>query len=386
MKTIRNPNGSVFITTIISTFLMTLMGAYAYQMATQDLHFVHRMEKAAQAHQLAEAGLARALSLIASVSGSNFTTAINTASNFPVTSLGPGTYDASTTTSGGRVLVSSTGTVDDVEQTVSAEVSVPSISTLDYAIAGGSSSAHTIDSGTGQSPGNITGNIYMGGPLTLDGPSSGGSLVITGSVTSLSTVTTNASATVSGTTTQNSTTSGTFPTVDFSYYQTIATTNSLYFNGNKTYSSGQIPAAPTGGVIFVNGNLTIQGTQSTTACIIATGNITFSKTGNTYPKTTVTKYSTYPALMTQNGSISYTSNGNGGAYLRVTGLIYSGNGFSVSSGNHDEITVTGNVIAKGVVSTAGMTAQNALTVTYASQSPPGFTTSNTTATIKSYNS
>ncbi len=292
--------------------------------------------------------------------------------------------------SAARYLVRSVGTVGGVTRTASAEILAPDMSTapaINYAIAGGSSSSHVIDSGTSSSPGTIVGNIYMAGPVTLDGPSTGGSLVVTGNVTSLNSVTVNSSATVSGTVSQNSSTTGIFPTVDFSFYQAIASTNGFYYSGNKTYASGTIPAAPAGGVIFVNGNLTIQGTQNTTACIIATGSITISKTGSTYPQVTITKYGSYPVLMTQSGAISFSTTGSGTAYLRATGLIYSGNNFSVSAGNHGELTVVGGILARGTFNTSGMTSSNALSITYAGGTPSAFTgTSGSTATIRSYNS
>ena len=101
---------------------------------------------------------------------------------------------------------------------------------------------------------------------------------------------------------------------------------------------------------------------------------------------TVNQYSNYPALMTQNGNISYTSTGNGGAYLTVTGLIYSGNNFTLSSGNHDVFTLTGSILARGTINTSGLTANNQSTLTFSSQSPPGFTPSGSTSTtIVSYN-
>ncbi len=92
-----NDHGSVFLTTMIAIFLMTLVGAYTYQMSTQDIHFVRQLEKSTQAQQLAEAGLARALSKITSTSSDTFESVVNNDSNFPLTSLAPGTYDASVT-------------------------------------------------------------------------------------------------------------------------------------------------------------------------------------------------------------------------------------------------------------------------------------------------
>ena len=138
----------------------------------------------------------------------------------------------------------------------------------------------------------------------------------------------------------------------------------------------------------MNGNLTIRGTQSTTAAIIATGNITIDKSGSVYPRVTVNQYSNFPALMTQNGSITFTTTGSASpdSYLTVTGLIYSGNNFSVSTGNHTNLTVTGSILAKGTYSTSGMTAWNVTGVDYTAQTPPGFTSSSGTMTVVSYNS
>ncbi len=381
-QTLSNDRGSVFLATMVGIFIMSLVSGYSYKLSSYNSAYVNRLQKSMQAQQLAEAGLVRALSTLRS----NWNQVSN-AGAFPLTNLGSGSYDASVSNIGGRYLVSSVGTSQGVTRTVTAEVMAPSVSALNYVIAGGGAGAHVIDAGTGQSSGTITGDIYMGGPLTIDGPANGGGgqLSITGDVYGLSTITDGSNVSVSGTESQNWSTTVTFPTVDFSYYQNIATANGQYFNGNKTYASGTLPAAPAGGVIFVNGDVTIQGTQSTTAAIVATGSITMSKTGSTYPRITVNQFSNYPALMTQNGSINFTSTGNGGAYLTVTGLIYSGNNFTVSTGNHDAVTITGSILAKGTYSTSGMTAWNVTGISYASQNPPGFSSSNATTTIRSYN-
>ncbi len=96
--------GNIFLTTLIITFLMALVGAYTYQMSTQDLHYVKRVEKATQAHQLAEAGLARALSTITNASSAEFESVVGDDANFPLTELEPGTYDASVNAIGSGVV------------------------------------------------------------------------------------------------------------------------------------------------------------------------------------------------------------------------------------------------------------------------------------------
>lgn len=371
--------GSVFLATMVCAFVMSLVGGYTYKMSTYNSSYINRLQKSMQAQQLAEAGLMRALSTIRTSWSS-----INTASNFPATNLGNGSYDASITTSGGRYLVSSVGTVGSVTRTVTAEVTAPSTSALNYMFAAGGNIE--MDSGTGQSPGTVTGNIYAAGNAQLDGPSSGGQLVITGSVYANGNVTSNSSVSISGSSNAHWATTESFPVVTYSYYQTIAQANGQYTNGNVTYASGGIPANPAGGVIYVNGNVTIRGTQSTTACIVATGNITIEKQGSTYPRVTVNQYSNYPAMLVQ-GNIQFSSNGNGGAYWNATGLVYAGGNIEVSSGNHDTFGFTGSVIARGNIQTTGLTAWNTLTGTYVAQSPPSVSGGggSSTATIKSYN-
>lgn len=378
---IRNQKGTVFLTTIICSGLMAMIGGYTYQATSGHLHLVHQMKRSAQAQELADAGLAEAISVLAA----DWTT-VTVPGNFPATNLGPGSYDVTITNTGGRYLVSSLGETDNITRTATAEVAAPGPSALDYAIAGGGNT--TVDSGTGQSPGAVAGNIYGGGNVILDGPSSGGSLVITGDVDAGGTLTTSASATVSGTSTPSYDTAVPFPTVDMNYYQAIAVANGQYTNGDVAYNSGSpIPAAVAGNVIYVNGNITIEGTQSTTTAIFATGNITVRKSGSTYPRLTVTapvvSGATYPAVVCS-GNFTYTSTGNGGSYLTVTGLVYPQGNFTFTSGNNDTLTITGSVLARGNIAISP-TAQNSVMVSYAVQNPPGFTSNISAMEIISYN-
>lgn len=378
LKRVLNSHGSVFLTTMVCVFLMSLTGGYLYQVSAGNSHFMNRLQRSVQAQMLADAGLARALSTIRANWAS-----ISSSGNFPLTSLGPGTYDAGVTMVSGRYLVNSVGDVQGVQRTASAEVLPPSGSALNYVFAAGGNAQ--IDSGTGQSPGTIAGDIYAAGNIDLDGPSSGGQLVVTGNTYANGNMTSNSSVSVSGSQNADWPQTESFPTVDYNYYQSIATANGQYFSGNVTYNSGNIPSNPAGGVIYVNGNITIRGTQSTTAALIATGNIQIEKSGGTYPRVTINQYADYPAMLTQ-GNIQFSSNGNGGAYLNTTGLIYAEGNFQLSSGNNDTFTFTGSVLARGNIQTTGLTAQNLTTVTYVQQNPPGFSgTGSANMTIRSYN-
>lgn len=374
-RLLQNDKGTVFVTTMLTLMLMLMAGEYFYKMADQGNYTVKRMQSSTQARYLAEAGMSSAFASLYS--------SWSTSKSWASTNLGLGSYSASVATpSGSRPLVTATGVVNSVTRATTAELTAPSPSALNYAIAGGGNAS--IDSGTANSPGTITGDIYGGGNVTLDGASNGPTLAVTGSVQAGGNLTSSSSATVSGSSTPNYSTSVAFPTPTMSYYQNIAQTNGYYINGNKTYTNASpIPANPTGGVIYVTGNVIIQGTQSTTACIVAGGNIDIDKSGSTYPRVTINQYSTYPAIVTQ-GNFTFSTTGNGGAYLTTTGLVYVGGNYTFSSGNHDSWSLTGTLIARGNVTITPQSFNNG-TVTYVNQNPPGFTISNTQMSVKSYN-
>ena len=361
-----NEKGTIFLTTMVSMMIMIIMGGYIFQVTTQDTHLIAEMKKSLQAQQIAEAGLARGLSTLYS-DWSNSITASDV-------SLGVGTYSTSLTSSGGRYLVSSTGTVSGVSRTVTAEVTPPGSSAFDYALAGGGNV--TWDPGSGSSSGTLTGDIYAGGNLSMDGTVNGDAYAggnITG--TNTGTQTTDAPAT-------------SFPTLTTSYYKTIAQANGTYYTGDKTFTTASpIPATVAGGVIYVTGNVTLYNVQSTTACIFVEGNIDMKKTGSSTPRLTINQYSDYPALVSL-GNITIDAQGNSsnGSALTITGLVYTGGNFDII-GNHynnPQVSITGSIISRGNITTS-MTAQNLVNVTYVQQNPPGFDVGNSNTTLVSYN-
>ena len=381
---IRNERGSVFMTTMIAMLLMLVTGGYMYQVADQEFYNVKQLQTRTQAKYLSDAGLSYALG---SLKDSWSTTA-----SFSTTSLGQGSYSAVAATTSGRTLITATGTVGSTTRTATAEVTAPGVSALDYVFASGGD-LH-IDSGTSSSPGAITGDIYSGGDMELDGPSTGGDLVVTGALDSTGTIDVDAGdVTVSGTQTPAFSQTVTFPTVDFSYYQAIAVANGQYISTDKAYGAASpIPAAPAGGVIFVNGNITIAaGTHNTTACLVATGNITISKSGSAYPYIRITAPTvagaTYPAVLC-GGNFTYSTTGNASpdAYLIITGLVYPQGNFTFSSGNHTSLTITGSVLARGDINVTP-TAFTLLGATYnGTATPPGFTLGTVEMEVVSYNS
>lgn len=363
--------GTVFMTTMISMFIMTLIATYVFEVSSQDLNLAKQMDKSLQALGLAEAGLAEALSRLKVDINDTI---------FNETPLGEGTYAASVSTVSGRQLVSSTGTVSGFSRTVTAEVQPPSASALNYILAGGSDLDLKL---TAKSTATITGDIYAANNISMKATASQASIVIQnpGDVYAGGTITNSGGNIIYHSLNPNWPTLISFPVFDYTFYQAIAQTNGYYYNTNKTYTAASpLPTFPTGGVIYVNGNITISATQPTTkACLIATGSITISQ-----GTTTINQYLNYPAMMTRDGDITIRSVGNSAqGTLVATGLVYAGNDFSIS-GNHNTATVTGSIIARGTLSESGT--QASLTMVYQAQSPPGMTSSSaTTMRVKSYN-
>jgi len=342
-----NARGTVFVTTMVTMFIMALTGAYFFDMSSHGMAYVKRIEHSAQSKYLADAALARIYSTV--------TSAAPTGASFSNQSLGPGTYTASISTVSGQYLATGTGNVLGVSRTATAEIIPPGISALNYLFTAGSSLSFS-STGGGAST-NITGNSLSPSGATFTGIINRTGIDYTGTPS--------------------------FPVVDTSFYQSIASANGYYFNGDKTYANGTIPAAPAGGVIYVNGNLTLLGVQTTTACIIATGNILMDKVGGIQPAITINQFSNYPAMMTVNGSITHSCNGSSGSFI-VTGLVYSGNNLTFTQ-NHTTLTVNGSILAKGAMSFA-YTSNAVSNLSYVAQDPPGFSNPGASISIASYNS
>lgn len=353
--------GTTFLTTMICSFLMVLVGGSLYQMTASDLHYVNRLKKSLGAQQLADAGLAGKLSAL----NSNWSSAVGSTLSG---NLGQGSYSAAVTQSSGKYLVSSTGTVQGVQRTASAEVLPASSSVFDYAIASGGNM--TLNSGTSNSPGTVTGDVYSGGNLAMDGGTGGSMMTITGDVQATGNISTNSTVAVSGSTTANYGTSLDFPVPDLASYRAIAQANGTYYSGNKTYSnSNPLPSAGAGGVLYIGGNVTIHGTQTITGCLVVTGNLTIKKSGGTYPQITINQFGNYPALINA-GNFGFTSSGNGGAFFTANGLVYvSGN--ATFGGNHVNVTVNGCIEDRGNLSISPSSDTN-FTINFASQNPPYF--------------
>ncbi len=369
---LKNQHGTIFLATLVALFMMTLTAGSVFSLTATDMFSINRLKKSIQAKHLAEAGLAKACASLKTSWASD--------TAYPSVNLGVGTYQATVKTISGRTLVTSTGTVDKVSRSVSAEVLRPVNSAMDYALASGSWLEYEFESSN--SSGVVAGNMYSGAQMEFENNAGNPPTTVTGSVWATTYFELSPNLIITGTRTANYTSHVAFPTVDLGYFQAIAQANGQYYPGSKVFNSGQIPASPPGGVIYVAGSCVIYGTQTTAASLVVGGSLAIQKTGNTYPKVTITKTDVMPALVVM-GDTTYQSSGNGGAYLTVRGFMYSGQNFTFKP-NHSNFTLVGQLVARGNIE-IDPEASSAANVVYWAQNPAGISASSSQFGVESYN-
>jgi hypothetical protein len=171
----------------------------------------------------------------------------------------------------------------------------------------------------------ITANIYA-----CNGLSKSGSCDITGDVWAAS-VSQTGSGSITGTVTLGTVSNVTIPDLDWTPYYTFAQSNGQVYTGNQHISGSSNHIVP-GGVMWVNGDFKRSGSGDFTGCIIATGNVTFSGSGDCY------KVNNYPLAVSINGKIDFSGSGE------MNGLLYAQNGDFEKTGSGN---VTGSIICKG---------------------------------------
>ena len=394
--TIRNA-GSTLLTVMLIVFIVPLaIGAVMY-FSQQQSFTTRKLGNENRAKVISEAGANDAYSLIAT----NFAARTNDAL-FPLKSFGGGSYDANViTVSSNRAVICCTGwygtasarTVINVTNNVQVstnDATGPSGTTDPYAYAIMANGAITI-SGSGDfnvgSNGFIQGNTsftksgsgnFLGNRLQIAGTTA---MNLSGSWTFDMDVWANWDATISGSGQINHnmicrdlTCSGSFKilqngtvrkysksgsggimgtlttnvtpnvpavglpsNINWQAYCDWASANGQRFSGNKSIS-GSSPVVPTGGIMWVDGTLTISGSGNLTGCFIATAGISISGSGNQI------KVGNFPALLCRDGNIDISGSQS------FHGLIYAKTGNFGKSGSG---AVIGSIICNGTFTASG---------------------------------
>lgn len=317
-----NTAGSALITVFGVSLIMMLAGATLLVMSRQSVHRIKLTVQKAQAQAVAEAGIADMVAKL----GSNYVYWQN--NTHTETFISNTFYHVTTQTQlNGNVLITSDGIfMDSSNRTImellgTLQTHYNDLYDLNSAIMSGddvrfSTAAFTMN-------GNIHANQNALGSSGAWNGTINGNISASGSVSNLNPTGT----TSNGAQPETIPPEGPF---NFDSFRTLALDGGTYLEGNQSLSGTPI-ASPANGILYVNGNLTIQNHSSFSGTIVANGDITIV---NHFTHTSIS--SNMPSLLST-GSIYLNNN------ITLNGVVYAE--VNVIIRNH--ITVNGGVISGG---------------------------------------
>lgn len=370
MPTVRVRDGSVLLIILVFAFVVSMAVLTVFVVSRQSSGSVNAISDQMRAKVIAEAGANAAYSVLTT----NFGARTNEAA-FPVTSFGGGVYDVSVQSIGtDQAVICSTGrygnavarTVLDIKnhpKNLSGSTNGTAQGAFGYAVVSGDQMTWT---GTGIM--RIEGKVHANGGFKMTG-----SDVMTGTTCRVSSsveiwsvgdtmIYGDASAPVwkgkspsniVGTVTTGPVPLVQIPDIDLTPYYNHALANGQVYNGNWHFT-GVSDLAPTGGIMWVNGNLKWSGSGRLVGCFIATGDVNLSGSGDHV------KVAAYPAVVSRDGNINISGSG------KFNGLLYARIGSFDKSGSGD---VRGSIICGGSFSKSG--SWQLLTYEDSTPVPPG---------------
>lgn len=357
-------DGFALATVLVAIFVSTLMVTGLVNYSVQRSYSARKMGDRAKAITYSEAGLDYAYSLI-----SKDFDLRSDADSFPATTYAEGSYEfVFSSVTSNSVLVSCIGYCG-------AASNVSAISILNYTETFGASESEAWDyavfsggqigwSGSGTFNGGGV-KLHSGQPFLLSGSGyinadiyspheiklQGNAAVLDGDAVAPDII--DNKGNITGTSTEAAVDPIPFPSVDLTPYYQEALAESQVYNGDQSFDLSTIGSVP-GGIIWVNGAVTLNGSGSASVCIIATGDIKSSASG------TLTQYSTYPTLVSRDGDIKISSQGD------YEGLIYVPSGDFAMSGSG---TIAGQLMIAGNMDKSGVS--SAFSFVTSAPTPPG---------------
>jgi len=349
LRSLKSVRGMIFITVMVISMLMILIGVSASNMLLQDAHMVKHLKRSMQAQYIAEAGVSDALASLVASGFSEFSSNGNT--------LGAGEYDIDVTEttvgSESRWLITSTGTVENVSRTTIVEVRDTSSPTLQNALSAGTN----IMIRSNQGDVTITGDIHANNDLTLKEIGNPSSLQVTGAATCSSSNYDVTQGNVSvGTGSGGSQPQLAMPVFNFAYFKQIAETGGgKYYDGNQSFSNDlNIDEGNAAGITYVSGEASFTGTCKITGGFVATGRITLNNgdiltqvhdAGNRFPIFMCeegSRIKLYGQFDTAEGNIIYATNDiqiqTPGGASTVAGTVIAGGSFTITANNDLSLT------------------------------------------------
>lgn len=334
-------SGSALLSVMGIVFLIAIVAASMVAAGRQQVFASSHLRDYVKAQMIAEAGVNQAYNLMKT----NFAARLNP-NNFPVTSFDGGTYDAFVASVGSdKASITCTGVYGSATAIAMANVmNVPTLTTNGTPVEGGTDPfGYTLMAGGDL---NWAGNSDMqmsNGWLHCNGSYyANGANTVRGNVDSSGSINLSGGATITGTKRAGSPPLA-IPNIDLTPYYNAALAN------NQVYPSGKIISGnvtPPGGIMWVNGTLTIQnGTYN--GCFIATGAIEL-KTTSSSGTIAMTKVNKYPLLASRDSTITIKQ----AQMFTFRGLIYAKTGSFDKQGNGDVFGI-GAIVAAGNISKNG---------------------------------
>ncbi len=339
--------GSAMLTALVIMGILGLVTTSMLYMAMQQPYSVRKSRDHMRAQALAEAGANAAYVMLCT----NFSLK-DTPAAFPLTNYRDGSYDVSVASmSVTSAVISCVGKYKTAIATVAMDVINGATNLPSSQPAPVGAYSNLITSG---------GAISWSGAVTIQGggrvhanqsASYSGNVTLAGDATSSQQITASGNVKFNNTSTPNYSLSGNvtisgtkrtgavpvvaIPQLDLVPYYNAALANGQVYSGGVSINHD---TAPAGGIMWVNGDISISGNCTLTGCFIATGSISMSGNGSQV------QVGNYPAFVSQNSSISISGGKSlhGLLYAKVGSISYSGGG-----------NLNGSIICGGSLSMSG---------------------------------
>lgn len=361
-----NSKGVVFIVTLWTALVLFLIVSFAAYIVSQDSHMINRLKNASQALFLAEAGIAEALAVITN----NGISAKDDPANFPETAFEEGTYDVNIIEESSRIMLHSTGTVNNATRTSMAEIEDTFPTAMNCALAAGTD----IDIKSVNGDIIIKGDIHANNNLILKEQGSPSEVRIEASATASGMATSsNGFSTDGNVNIADSANSGggrpevSMPSFDFLSFKNAAIADGTYYDNDKTFNNAGLSGG-SAGIIYVDGDVTFKGDCTIEGGFVARGSITLNNgnsitqthdAGNLYPifmSEAGDMMKLYGLFNTTEGNIVYATNNvkirtPGGSSV-VLGCVLAGGSFDIVANN--DLILNYGLISSETVITGGL--------------------------------
>lgn len=341
IRRLSEKDGSALMIVMLVSGILMMAGAAMVGLASNATFRMRRYMRDSQALNVAEAGVGH---MIGRLSTDYLTWQDSTNSG----TIGNGSFAVvSQTMPGGNVIITSEGTVGDVTRVVAVELlgterdRNDGLFSLDGAILAGGDVRFDTAAFT------IRGNVHSNQEITSAGGAKNGDFYAGITNDSAGTITAVGSIGNLGATLVPNSAFRELPAFNFDSYRQLAIDGGVYHDSSQVFKNANLTSP--NGIIYVNGDVSIQNQSSLVGTLVANGNITLAN------KFTQTPYAAGMPALLATGSLHMGNRG------RLNGLVYAG----VNVYIENNVDIIGGIISVGFTEV-----QNQTDIYHPVDSPP----------------